>query len=63
MFFFAPPKSIEQMNSKFRHSKKQLLETRNCSPSNAGELAPENNFPTQKHVDKYFFTPIQLKFC
>ena len=36
MFFFAPRKSIEQMNSKFRHSQKWLLETRNCSASNAG---------------------------
>ena len=34
--FFAPRSSIEQMNSKFRHSQKWLLETRNFSASNAG---------------------------
>ena len=44
------------MISKFRHSQKWLLKTINCSASNAGKLASENNFSAQKHIEKDFST-------
>ena len=54
--------SIKQTMSKFRHSQKRLLKTINCSASNAGKLASENNFSPQKHMEKDLSTPTQLIF-
>ena len=50
----APPNSIEQKMSKFRHSQKWLLEKTNCSASNAGKLASEKLFSSQKHMEEDF---------
>ena len=50
--FFVPPNSIKQMISKFKHSQKWLLKTKNWSASNAGKLASENKFASQKQLEK-----------
>ena len=44
------------MISKFRLSQKWLLKTIISSASNAGKLASENNFSSQKHIEKDFST-------